>query len=100
MKHQSCSAYALRQSLTVGCLLRTPFEKLAEPKARARGFRLAVCLAILAAASVAYPQQSNSVPRIVLVIPSPAEAQIELTDASVSAFASWGMSRVRASNLR
>ena len=46
-----------------------------------RSFRLVACLGILTAACVAYPQQSNSVPRIVLVIPSPAEAQIELTDA-------------------
>jgi putative ABC transport system substrate-binding protein len=61
--------------------LRTPSEKPAEPKTKAGGFWLAVWLGILAAASVAYAQQSNSVPRIVLVIPSPAEAQIELTDA-------------------
>ena len=48
---------------------------------KARGLRLVVCLGILAASSAAYPQQSSSVPRIVLVIPSPAEAQVELVGA-------------------
>lgn len=61
--------------------MRTLSEQIAEPNTKARGFWLVVCLIILAATSVVYPQQSNSVPRIVLLIPSPAEAQIELTDA-------------------